>query len=80
MVNALWFLAPLVLTGGVGLLLLAYEDPTLRRERIRTGAALVVAALVLTGLGLVLDSGSPDPVNAPSPASGQDPVGATPGR
>jgi multisubunit Na+/H+ antiporter MnhB subunit len=63
-VGALWFLAPLLVACAVGVLLLAYEHTVVesadrRRRYVRLGGGLLVAALVLTLVGLALDDRAP---------------------
>jgi hypothetical protein len=63
-VGALWFLAPLLVACAVGVLLLAYEHTGAdgadqRRRYVRLGGGLLVAALVLTLVGLALDDRAP---------------------
>jgi high-affinity Fe2+/Pb2+ permease len=68
-VGALWFLAPLLVACAVGVLLLAYEQSADRRQRyVRLGGGLLVAALVLTLVGLALDDRAP--AKAPQTGAG----------
>lgn len=76
MVGALWFLAPLLVACAVGVLLLAYEQTLVegagrRRRYVRLGGGLLVAALVLTLVGLALDDRAP----ARAPRSGAGTTG-----
>lgn len=70
MVTALWFVAPLLVAAGVGLLLLAYQEPALRSQRVRAGVGMLVAALVMTAAGIALDARSPDRVRPHPSGSG----------